>query len=209
MVSVVRSILTIPACRQRATTPLFWYGRPVTSTSTSTRTGSSAGIRPFSSRGNEHEDVTQYLEKVLEIDPKLHDGILKNLEYIYGKDIRVNHLDSFGKTAMEALAKSVQQELLRKIKRTATATGTRKKRPSIPIRIKIPHHSKEFDLEWKLGDSLLDLAKISEDLLGEYMEGTCGGTMSCCTCHVYIEQPKFSKLLDEPEELELDMLVRP
>jgi hypothetical protein len=25
-------------------------------------------------------------------------------------------------------------------------------------------------------------------LLGEYMEGTCGGSMSCCTCHVYLKR---------------------
>jgi ferredoxin len=141
------------------------------------------------------------METQLGIDSKLHKGILKAMESMHGKDmIRVDHLEAFGKEGMEALAASVEEEIQKR------GGARRKQRPSIPIRIKIPHHSTEFDLDWKLGDSLLDLAQNNEDLLGEYMEGTCGGNMSCCTCHVYLEQPEFQELLTEPDESELDML---
>jgi ferredoxin len=147
---------------------------------------------------NNAKDVSRYLEGILGIDPKLHRGILKAIESVHGKDVRVSHLVDFGETTMKALAASVERELRRRSGMEAV--------PSIPLRIKVPHHRYELDVEWKLGDSLLDLAKEREDVLGEYMEGTCGGQMSCCTCHVYIAQPEFQSYLKEPEEAELDML---
>jgi ferredoxin len=52
----------------------------------------------------------------------------------------------------------------------------------------------------------LDLAHDNEELLGsEYMGGTCGGQMSCCTCHVYLDPATFASL-PPPEVAELDML---
>lgn len=81
-------------------------------------------------------------------------------------------------------------------------------RPSVVLKVTIPHHEKSFDLTWKLGDSLKDLAEQNDDLMAEYIEGICGGNMSCSTCHVYIDQPEFQALLHEPEEAERDMLVR-
>ena len=151
---------------------------------------------------DDNDNVAHYLENTLGIDSKLHKGILKEIESIHGKDIRVDHLESLGKLTIEALAASVEEEELLKKKR-----GVKKKRPSISIRIKIPHHdSRAFDVDWKLGSSLLDVAKDNEELMGEYMEGACSGNMSCCTCHVYMEQPEFRECVTEPSEFELDMI---
>jgi ferredoxin len=81
-------------------------------------------------------------------------------------------------------------------------------RRSTILQVNVPHHQKTFDLQWKIGDSLKDLAENNPDLMAEYIEGTCGGHLSCSTCHVYIDQPEFRVLLDEPVEEEKDMLVR-
>ena len=37
------------------------------------------------------------------------------------------------------------------------------------------------------------------------LEGACGGTLACSTCHLYIDEASFDKL-DEPDEEEEDML---
>ena len=37
------------------------------------------------------------------------------------------------------------------------------------------------------------------------IDADCGGSMACSTCHVYVEEKWFSKLL-KPEEAEVDML---
>jgi ferredoxin len=142
-------------------------------------------------------EIASYLE-TLGIDGTLHKGIIKAFESMHGKDVRVEVMQSFGEEGMNALAASVEIE---QAKRRGHG-----KRPSTDLLIKIPHHKTDFKVKWKMGDSLLELAQANEELLGEYMEGTCGGNMSCCTCHVYVEQPEFRGLLPEPEESELDML---
>ena len=38
------------------------------------------------------------------------------------------------------------------------------------------------------------------------MEGTCGGQMSCCTCHVYLDEATFALFGGTPSEAEQDML---
>jgi len=81
-------------------------------------------------------------------------------------------------------------------------------RPSTLLKVHVPHQQKSFDLKWKLGDSLKKLAEENDDLMEEYIEGTCGGKMSCSTCHVYIYQTEFQAFLEEPEDVEKDMLVR-
>jgi len=162
-----------------------------------------AGIHHFhatdSREATTREELGDYLQTKYNVDEKFHDGVIKALESVYGEHIGVQHLDSFGKAGIEALLASVENQLS---KRQGLA-----KRPSIPLTVKVPHHSTEFDLEWKLGDSILELAHDNEELMLEYIEGVCGGNMSCCTCHIYIDQPEFQALLSEPEEAELDMLV--
>ena len=145
------------------------------------------------------EELGEYLEKKHGIDPKLHSGIIKALQSVHGAKIRIEHFESFGSSGIQALAASVQEQL---VKRQGLI-----KRPSTLLKVLIPHHGTSFELKWKLGDNLMELAKENEDMIGEYMEGTCGGIMSCCSCHVYIDQPEFQALLSEPEESELDMLV--
>jgi ferredoxin len=153
--------------------------------------------RSLSSDKNHSVEIASYLE-TLAIDVTLHKGIIKAFESMHGKDVRVDVMQSFGEEGMNALAASVEQE---QAKRRGHG-----KRPSTDVLIKTPHHKTDFKLKWKTGDSLLDLAQENEELLGEYMEGTCGGNMSCCTCHIYVKQPEFRELLPDPEESELDML---
>eukprot|EP00040_Diaphanoeca_grandis_P029916 m.176071 g.176071 ORF g.176071 m.176071 type:complete len:162 (-) comp31841_c3_seq1:245-730(-) len=52
-----------------------------------------------------------------------------------------------------------------------------------------------------IGDTLLDVA-IDNNI---DLEGACGGTLACSTCHLYIDEASFEKL-DAPEEEEEDML---
>lgn len=52
------------------------------------------------------------------------------------------------------------------------------------------------------GDNLLDIAQ-SEDL---EMEGACGGSCACSTCHVIVESPDYYDKMTEPDDDENDML---
>ena len=38
------------------------------------------------------------------------------------------------------------------------------------------------------------------------LEGACGGTIACSTCHVIVEDPAIFKSLGEPTDEENDML---
>ena len=52
------------------------------------------------------------------------------------------------------------------------------------------------------GDNLLDIAQAN-DL---EMEGACGGSCACSTCHVIVEEPEYYDRMPEPEDDENDML---
>jgi ferredoxin len=52
------------------------------------------------------------------------------------------------------------------------------------------------------GDNLLDIAQ-SDDL---EMEGACGGSCACSTCHVIVEAQEMYDKLSEPDDDENDML---
>ncbi|KAL9103838.1 MAG: hypothetical protein Q9163_001158 [Psora crenata] len=52
------------------------------------------------------------------------------------------------------------------------------------------------------GDNLLDIAQ-SEDL---EMEGACGGSCACSTCHVVVESDDMYEKIPEPDDDENDML---
>lgn len=139
--------------------------------------------------------VVRHLKR-LQIPTPIHEPIVNALTPVYGKPLTVANLQSFGPEALESLSKSIQDSMPDIINENAA---------SVPITISIPHHKTECQLEWKEGISLLQLCKNHPDILGEYMEGTCGGTMSCCTCHVYVSE-KMYEALPEPTEAELDML---
>ena len=59
------------------------------------------------------------------------------------------------------------------------------------------------------GLSLMEVARDND--LG--IEGTCGGSISCCTCHVVIEKEWFSKVgpanPDEEDMLDLAVDLQP
>ncbi|KAK2811492.1 mitochondrial matrix iron-sulfur protein [Emmonsiellopsis sp. PD_5] len=52
------------------------------------------------------------------------------------------------------------------------------------------------------GDNLLDIAQAN-DL---EMEGACGGSCACSTCHVIVENADFYDKMEEPDDDENDML---
>ncbi|EPS37712.1 hypothetical protein H072_8589 [Dactylellina haptotyla CBS 200.50] len=59
-----------------------------------------------------------------------------------------------------------------------------------------------FTFEVAEGDNLLDIAQ-AHDL---EMEGACGGSCACSTCHVIVEDQDKYDLLEEPDDDENDML---
>lgn len=132
----------------------------------------------------------------LQIDPSVHNEMLVALKSVFGNSVSVQHLESFGTEGLKALADSVHREKKK-------STHARRKRE---IRVVVPHHRTEFSLRWREGTTLLDLAKSAKgELLAEYLEGTCGGNMSCCTCHVYLSKNVLDAI-PPPTEAELDML---
>jgi len=52
------------------------------------------------------------------------------------------------------------------------------------------------------GDNLLDIAQAN-DL---EMEGACGGSCACSTCHVIVESDEMYDKMEEPSDDENDML---
>jgi len=134
--------------------------------------------------------------------PTLRRGILQALEGAYGREPTLVDLERLGPEGVRALAESVvAQDRKRRQLRREKRNGRQSERPSsIKVRFVVPHHGTEFELDWRYGDSLLDLAhdgEVGQELLGEYMEGTCGQQMSCCTCHVYLDDTTFQLLLPE------------
>ena len=145
-------------------------------------------------------EVSSFLKDELHLeDERLQRGIVKALQSVYGSEVRLPHLHEFGRSGLMELAVSVQKQQQQRRRRKNN------KRPFRMVHFAIPHHRTAFDLKWRLGESLLDVAKSHPDLLGEYMEGTCGGQMSCCTCHVYLDEATFAAL-GPPCEAEEDML---
>ena len=54
----------------------------------------------------------------------------------------------------------------------------------------------------KVGDTLLDVAKDNDI----DMEGACGGTLACSTCHLIFEKVDFDKIPEIATDEELDLL---
>lgn len=65
----------------------------------------------------------------------------------------------------------------------------------------ITKKGEQLEYEVAEGDTLLDIAQ-AHDL---DMEGACGGSCACSTCHVIID-PKYYDKLEEPDDDENDML---
>jgi ferredoxin len=60
----------------------------------------------------------------------------------------------------------------------------------------------EYKFEVSEGDNLLDIAQAN-DL---EMEGACGGSCACSTCHVIVQDEGMYDKMPEPEDDENDML---
>ncbi|GAB7351057.1 hypothetical protein MBLNU459_g1537t1 [Dothideomycetes sp. NU459] len=60
----------------------------------------------------------------------------------------------------------------------------------------------EHTFEVADGDNLLDIAQF-HDL---EMEGACGGSCACSTCHVIVQSPDMYDAMPEPDDDENDML---
>ncbi|KAL5606622.1 hypothetical protein BROUX41_003020 [Berkeleyomyces rouxiae] len=60
----------------------------------------------------------------------------------------------------------------------------------------------EYKFEVAEGDNLLDIAQAN-DL---EMEGACGGSCACSTCHVIVEDESYYDKIAEPDDDENDML---
>ncbi|KAL4788457.1 2Fe-2S ferredoxin-type domain-containing protein [Aspergillus varians] len=60
----------------------------------------------------------------------------------------------------------------------------------------------KYDFQVSEGDNLLDIAQ-AHDL---EMEGACGGSCACSTCHVIVEDPDMFDKMEEPSDDENDML---
>jgi len=52
------------------------------------------------------------------------------------------------------------------------------------------------------GDNLLDIAQANE----LEMEGACGGSCACSTCHVIVDDEAYYEKMEEPDDDENDML---
>lgn len=72
-------------------------------------------------------------------------------------------------------------------------------------RRKITFITKEGDAHTFLvadGDNLLDIAQANDI----EMEGACGGSCACSTCHVIVEDQEYYDKMEEPDDDENDML---
>ena len=83
------------------------------------------------------------------------------------------------------------------------------------VTIVVPKHKSEFTLEVPVGTNISTIATdptiINSELLAEYLPISCGGNMSCSTCHVYLkDKDQYAKSLEatngEVEDSEDDML---
>jgi len=190
---------------------LYHHGVPSTSsasTTTITRNtiGSNATQR-FSSSSTHNDDddddedevdpSTEYLNSLGYKGVRLQEGMKDALKGVFGNNIAVSHLKSLGEEGLKALAKTVQQQL----------ALTNNDGDELSVHVDVPHHNFSFDLNVKEGENFMQCAKEGNgrELLGEYLECVCGGTMSCATCHIILDVDSYAKL-DPPIDAECDML---
>lgn len=66
----------------------------------------------------------------------------------------------------------------------------------------IDKDGEKHTFEVATGDNLLDIAQANDI----EMEGACGGSCACSTCHVIVQDPDVYDKLEEPDDDENDML---
>jgi len=157
-------------------------------------------IRLFSSNSNNGKDYAStedYLSSLGYTDPKLQDGMKSALKMAFGSNVSVANLKSIGVNGLGELSKSVKQELLKNSGNIFVGT----------VHIHVPHHNFSFDIQMEEGHTFMNAATegIEREVLGEYLECSCGGFMSCASCHVILDEESFAKL-SPPTEAECDML---
>eukprot|EP00979_Chaetoceros_neogracilis_P013367 scaffold3797_cov267-Chaetoceros_neogracile.AAC.21 len=146
---------------------------------------------------SEEDETTSYLYSLGYSDPALQEGMKDALKGVFGNLITADKLRSIGNPGLEALSKSVQEQL--QLHDPNAFFGT--------VHVQIPHHNYGFELKMREGENFMVCATEGEgrELLGEYLECACGGNMSCSTCHIILDEESYSKL-DPPCKAELDML---
>ena len=161
--------------------------------------------------------VVQYLTESLsnlqiptEQQSSIHQRLLQTLEPVYGKHMTVRHLQSFGTAGLQALAESIQKELV------ARETANNNHNNYVTVRFQAPHHHTQFDLKWYnyTTEPLLSVAERTVEgaqLLSEYLERACCGQAMCSTCHVYVPNDDNHNnesvvQLNAPSTAEKDML---
>eukprot|EP00929_Paragymnodinium_shiwhaense_P011106 TRINITY_DN11644_c0_g1_i2.p1 TRINITY_DN11644_c0_g1~~TRINITY_DN11644_c0_g1_i2.p1 ORF type:complete len:192 (-),score=40.19 TRINITY_DN11644_c0_g1_i2:516-1091(-) len=99
---------------------------------------------------------------------------------------------------LEALAKSVEQELAEK-------SG----KELIKFTVKLPGGGEALSCQGYEGMSIKEIAEHGKDeasiVLREHLECACSGVMACSTCQVYVD-PKWFATVGEPCDAEMDML---
>jgi ferredoxin len=140
---------------------------------------------------NSQSAVTSRLIK-LGVDDKLHQDVLKVLSSEFGSSISDSTLDALGDNGMLALVDSIRLNHQNSYHWNKN------------IQITVPHHRAEWTLDWREGQSILDLSK-EDQVLSEYLVGACGGNMACCSCHIYLNSEAY-EALGPPTIEEEDML---
>jgi ferredoxin len=144
-----------------------------------------------------NSEMYEYLRSAL--NSKYNDdiivSILKTLRPVYGSHITVSQLESFGgAAALNDLAAALLKEQKRQRADRSLA---------IRLTVHVPHHRTTFQMPWHVGQSLLDVARdesIPQNLLSEYIDGSCGGNMSCSTCQVYLDDLEVYRLFLKGDE---------
>jgi len=166
----------------------------------SNRSNNRLNNRWFSSDGG--KDVDKSIEETIysRLD-KLgfnNTGIQKAVVKELSKNLSKSELKTFPDAGLSAMVDSI------------LSTGLDPSAPSATLTVSVPHHKTTFTLSVPAGTTVLDAAK-DDVVLGEYIDGTCGGTMSCSTCHVYVDGGSYEECLPdnrtrEIDDAELDML---
>ena len=117
---------------------------------------------------------------------------------------------SFRERSVSSILQLIKTQPYNKVKLVGNPTSS----PSIPfaayttkgaVYVEITFVDRDRDskkVRAKVGDTLLDVAK-EHDI---DVEGACGGTLACSTCHLIFDRVTYKNLPDEPTDEELDML---
>ena len=74
----------------------------------------------------------------------------------------------------------------------------------VEVNVFVPHENLRMKFQAKLNSNLRTLVDENDELR-MFLECACEGNAICSTCHVHVI-PEFSKKLEPPEEMELDIL---